>query len=334
MPATFAHKTLSIRDIYEARTRINRIVRRTPLVFSHALSADTGASIHLKLENLQDIGAFKVRGAANKILSLTVEERQRGVTTFSTGNHGLAVAFVANTLGIPAAICISNRVPKAKVERIRRYHARVEIIGQSQDEASDHCRKLQSEQGLTIIDPFDDPHVISGQGTIGLEIIEDLPRLDKIIIPLSGGGLLSGIALAVKSIDPKIKVIGVSMKKAAVMYESLKAGKPLLLPEEDTLADSLLGGIGLENQYTFQMTKQLMDEVYLVSEEEIAKGMAYMLENHRMIVEGAAATCIAAIREHGIVQPGEHVACIMSGCNVDLSLVMEIAEKYANQQTS
>ncbi|UFJ42237.1 hydroxyectoine utilization dehydratase EutB [Brevibacillus humidisoli] len=329
MPERALPKTLSIRDIYEARAMISGVVRRTPLVLSHALSEATGASIHLKLEQLQDIGAFKVRGAANKLLRLPALQQQQGVTTFSTGNHGLAVAFVANKMGIPAVICISNRVPKAKVDRIRRYHAQVVMIGQSQDEAGEHCEKLQQEQGLTIIAPFDDPYVIAGQGTIGLELVEDLPRLDKVIVPLSGGGLLSGIALAVKSIDPRIQVIGVSMEKSAVMYESLKTGKPLVLPEEQTLADSLLGGIGLENQYTFQMTKDWMDDVYLVSEEEIARGVAYVLEHHRMIVEGAAATCIAAIRQHHIVRPGENVVCIMSGCNVDLSVVTAIAQKYA-----
>ncbi|WP_126426594.1 hydroxyectoine utilization dehydratase EutB [Brevibacillus marinus] len=323
------HKKLSIRDIYEARARITGIARRTPLVLTHALSRETGASIYLKLEHLQEIGAFKVRGAANKILQLSAEQRQRGVTTFSTGNHGLAVAYVANRLGIPAVICISQRVPQAKVARIGRYQAQLAIVGQSQDEAAEHCRTLQQEQGLTLIEPFDDPFVIAGQGTIALEMIEDLPRLDKVIIPLSGGGLLSGIALALKSLDPQIKVIGVSMERAAVMYESLKAGKPLLLPEAETLADSLLGGIGLNNQYTFQLTQELVDDLYLVSEEEIAKGMFYMLEQHRMIVEGASATCIAAIRQHNIVQPGEQVACIISGCNVDLSVVTTIAQRYA-----
>ena len=326
---TNSWKKLSIRDIYEARSRIHGFARRTPLVFTHALSKDTGASVYLKMEQMQEIGAFKIRGAANKIIALPEERQKRGVTTFSTGNHGLAVAYVANKLGIPAVICMSNRVPNAKVDRIRRYRVQTALIGQSQDEAGEHCRQLQNVEGLALIDPFDDPYIISGQGTIGLEIMEELPRLDKVIVPLSGGGLISGIALAVKTIEPKIQVIGVSMEKTAVMYESLKAGKPVVLPEEDTLADSLLGGIGLDNQYTFPMTQTFVDDVCLVSEEEIAKGMVYMLEQHRMIVEGASATCIAAIHQHNLVQPGEHVACIISGCNVDLSVVTAIAQRYA-----
>jgi threonine dehydratase len=319
---------MSIRNIWEARKRISSIVKRTPILRSSILSEKVNADVYLKLENFHEIGAFKVRGAANKILSLSVEEQQRGVTTFSTGNHGLAVAFVAKKLGIKAVICISRRVPEAKVDAIRRLGAELHIEGNSQDEAGINCFRLQEEQGLTVIKPFDDPYVVAGQGTIGLELLEDLPDLDKVIVPLSGGGLLAGIGLALKSNDPNIQVTGVSMEHSAVMYESLKAGKPVVMEEQNTLADSLLGGIGLDNQYTFNMVQQVMDDVMLVPEEEISESMAFMLHRHRMVIEGAAGTGIAALLRKKDIKPGSQVAIIISGNNVDISELIKISQNY------
>lgn len=318
----------SIRDVWQARKRIAPIVKKTPLVYSHRLSEIAEASVYLKLENMQDIGAFKVRGAANKILSLSREEQQRGVATFSTGNHGQAVAYVAKQLGIKAVVCISNRVPKAKVDAIRRWGAHIEIVGESQDAAGEYCYQLEKEQGLTVIKPFDDPFVIAGQGTIGLEILEELPQVDMVIGGLSGGGLHAGVGLALKSNDPGIQVIGVSMEQGAVMHESLKVGKPVLLDERDTLADSLLGGIGLDNKYTFPMVQQYVDQSVLIDEDTIAEGMAYMLEAHRMVVEGAAAVGIGALLRKHIVNPGGHIALIISGCNVDLQAHLQATSQY------
>ncbi|UOF91122.1 hydroxyectoine utilization dehydratase EutB [Fodinisporobacter ferrooxydans] len=319
---------VTIHDIWKARKRTSQIVKKTPFLYSSVLSDVTGASVYLKLENFHETGAFKLRGAANKILSLTVDEQKRGVTTFSTGNHGLAVAYVAKQLGIRAVICISNRVPKAKVERIRRLGAEIEVFGHGQDDAEKRCYQLQEEQGLTVIKPFDDPYVIAGQGTIGLELLEDLPDLDMVVAGLSGGGLISGLGLALKSTHPGIQVIGVSMEHGAVMYESLKAGKPVILDEQETLADSLLGGIGLDNQYTFRMVQQYMDQAILVSEEEIAEGMAYIFENHRMAVEGAAAVGVAALLRKKIGKPNGNIAVVISGCNVDISAHLNAVQKY------
>src|SRR5690625_3301339 len=177
-------------------------------------------SIYLKLENVHEIGAFKIRGAANKMLSLTDEEKEQGVTTFSTGNHGLAVAFVAQEMGIKAVICISNRVPNAKVTRLKQMGAKVIKVGESQDEAESYCHTLQNEQGLTVVKPFDDLHVIAGQGTIGLELLEEIPQVDTVVIPISGGGLFAGISFVLKEYNPDIRIIGVSMEKSPVMYES------------------------------------------------------------------------------------------------------------------
>jgi threonine dehydratase len=324
---------ITIRNVWEARKRIASIVNKTPLIQSFVLSERIGRPVYLKLENVHDIGAFKVRGAANKILSLSEEEKKRGVATFSTGNHGMAVAYVAKMLGMEAVVCISSRVPKAKVDSLKRLNAKIEIYGDSQDDAEERCYELAKEKGLTIIQPFDDPYVIAGQGTIGLEILEEIPNLTDVIVPLSGGGLLSGIGLALKSNDPNIRVTGVSIEHSAVMYESLKAGKPVRLEEKDTLADSLLGGIGLDNQYTFRMVRKYTDDIVLISEEEIAYGMAFMMDKHRMIIEGAAATGVAAILGNKIVHQEGAVAVIISGHNVDLSVLLPLIQNYNGANT-
>ncbi len=247
----------TLRDIYLARQRIAGLARRTPLVRSAGLSERTGAAVYLKPESLQETGSFKIRGAANKLLSLTAEERARGVVAVSSGNHGRAVAYVAQQLGVRAVICVSERVPAGKVEAIRRLGAELVVHGASYDEAEAHSLRLQAERGLTRVDPFDDPAVIAGQGTIGLELLEDLPQVETVVVPLSGGGLISGIAIALKAANPAIRVIGVSMDRAPVMVHSLRAGRLLELPEEDTLADALAGGIGLDNRYTFRLVQHL-----------------------------------------------------------------------------
>lgn len=319
---------MEVQEVWEARKRIASLVHKTPLIQSPLLSEQIGRPVFLKLENVHDIGAFKVRGAANKILSLNEEERKRGITTYSTGNHGMAVAFIAKKLGIEARVCISNRVPKAKVDLLKSLGARVEIVGESQDAAGVRCYELQREYGITVIEPFDDRHVIAGQGTIGLELLEDLPDLTDVIVPLSGGGLLSGIGLALKSNSSEIRVTGVSMEQSAVMYESLKAGKPVEMEESETLADSLLGGIGLDNKYTFNMVRQYVDDVLLIPEERIAYSMAYMIEKHRLIMEGAAATGIAAVLDNKIPYQEGAIAIIVSGQNIDVSIMLELMEKY------
>ncbi len=322
---------ITIRNIWEARKRIATIINKTPLIKSTILSEITGNTVYLKLENVHEIGAFKVRGAANKILSLTSKQQERGVTTFSTGNHGMAVAYVANQLGIKSVVCISRRVPRVKVDNLKRLGAQVEIIGDSQDEAAERCYELQKTLGLTLIKPFDDPDVIAGQGTIGLEIIEENPEVDTVVVPLSGGGLLAGVSLALKSMDSSIQVAGVSMEHGAVMYESLKVNKPVLLKEVETLADSLLGGIGLNNRYTFNMVKKYMDDVVLVTEEEIAEGLIFMLDKHRMVVEGAAATGVSTVLKQKLKKTGKNIVVIISGCNVDLSVVTDISENYISK---
>lgn len=325
--------TMTLRDIYKARRRIAGIAVRTPLIESPPLTDDLGAPVYLKLENVQRTGAFKIRGAANRMQVLSDEERQRGVITVSSGNHGRAVAYVARELGVAAVVCMSTRVPANKVDGIRRLGAEVVLHGESYDEAEHYAEQLRKDRGLTMIPPFDDPYVIAGQGTIGLELLEDLPDLDTVIVPLSGGGLLSGIALALKSADASISTIGVSMERAPVMFHSLRVGRPIEMEEEETLADALAGGIGLDNRYTFRMVQEYVDETLLVTEEEIAAAMAFALEEHHLVVEGGGAVALAAVLHGRMGGATGNTVVVISGGNVEISLLLEIAQGSINPES-
>jgi len=318
---------VSLRDIYLARQRISSIAARTPLIDSPFLSQAAGVPVYLKLENLQRTGSFKLRGATNKLLSLSDDEKARGVITVSSGNHGRAVSYVARQLGIHAVVCISERVPRNKVEAIRGLGAEVVIHGVSYDEADAEARRLQQARGLTMVDPFDDPLVIAGQGTIGLELLEELPTIDAVVVPLSGGGLLGGIALALKAASPAIRTIGVSMDRAPVMVHSLRAGKPIELEEEETIADALAGGIGLDNRHTFRLLQRVLDDTALVSEEEIAAAMAFALDKHHLVVEGGGAVGIAALLNDRVDHLQGNVVVVVSGGNVDLELLLRVAQE-------
>jgi threonine dehydratase len=317
----------TLRDIFLAQQKIYPLARRTPLIYSPALSNLADTAVTLKLETVQEIGAFKIRGAANKILNLTPAQKERGVVTVSTGNHGRAVAYVAQQVGIRAVVCISEQVPANKVAAIEQLGAEVVITGQSQDDAGEKADQLVAEQGLTMIHPFDDPYIIAGQGTIGLELLQERPSLSSVLVPLSGGGLIAGIGLALKTAAPDLRVIGVSMERGPVMYHSLQAGHPLQLEELPTLADSLQGGIGLDNHYTYQMVQQFVDDIILVSEEEIAAAMAFAFRRHHLVLEGGAAVGIAALMSGKASQLGEETAVVLSGGNVDLDKLIHIVEK-------
>ena len=297
---------------------------RTPLIGSPDLSSRLGGAVHLKLESLQKTGSFKVRGAFNKILSLGEEERRRGVITFSTGNHGKAVACAAGESGIPVVVCVSEHVPSYRIEAIASYGAEVAVKGSSQDEAEENYHRLQRDRALVPVKPFDDPLIIAGQATIGLEIMEDLPGIDTVLVPLSGGGLLSGVALALKSADPSIRVIAVSIERSPAMQESVKAGKAVVVEERDTLADSLLGGIGQDNRYTLPMVGELTDEFIAVSEQEIARGMSYALEEHGLVLEGAGAVGIGALLAGKVGETGGCTAMVLSGASVDLPRYLDV----------
>ncbi len=322
-----SNPNVTLHDVYKARQNIAATATRTPLIHSPQLTELLGSPVHLKAENLQQTGSFKIRGAANKMLNLTDKERARGVITISSGNHGRAVSYIAKRLGINAVICMSSRVPSNKVEAIRQLGAEVVLHGNSYTDAEIHAAQLQEERGLTLIDPFDDPLIIAGQGTAGLEVLEDLPGVDTILVPLSGGGLMSGIALVMKSASPAIRVIGVSMDRAPVMYHSLKAGKPVDMEEQDTIADALVGNIGLNNKYTFRLVQQYVDDAVLVSDEEIAGAMAFTLKTHRLVVEGGGAVGIAALLHRRAGNLGRNVVVVISGGNASLPSFLKIAQK-------
>lgn len=313
---------VSLEALYQARRRIAGEAVRTPLVRSAALSTRFDADIRLKLETCQPTGAFKLRGAVNMLAAL-IERRGRealaaGVVTASTGNHGRAVAHAAARLGVPAVVCLSRLVPAHKVAAIEALGAEVRRVGASQDEAFSEVERLVSERGMTLIPPFDDPRVVAGQGTIGLELMEDCPDLDRVIVGLSGGGLLGGIGAAVKAIRPACRVTGVSLSRGAAMWESLKAGHPVEVEEVESLGDSLGGGIGRDNRCTLGLVREVMDDHLQVSERAIAAAMVDILEEEKHLVEGAAAVGLAAISEHGLDVRGQRVALILSGNAVSL----------------
>jgi threonine dehydratase len=310
---------ISLADVYRARQRIEGRVCRTPLVESPALSRMAGVPVHLKLETVQPTGSFKLRGATSALAELA----ERGVTrvvTASTGNHGRAVAYAARALGIEAAVCMSSLVPKNKVDAVAALGARVVIAGKSQDDAQVEAMRLVREQGFAFVPPFDDPHVIAGQATIGLEILEALPAAATVIVPLSGGGLFSGVAFAAKQINPDVAMIGVTMARGAAMHASLVAEKPVLVDEVETLADSLGGGIGLDNQHTFAMTRALIDRVVLLDEASIARGIVHAYREERLVVEGAAAVGMSVVLDRVLDAPLGPIVIVVSGCNIDIEL--------------
>jgi threonine dehydratase len=306
-------------DLYRARQRLSGHVLHTPMQHSPRLSVLTGGSVHLKLECRQITGSFKLRGATNALLSLDEAARERGVIAVSTGNHGRALAYAARQLGVRAVICMSKLVPPNKVDSIRALGAEVHIGGLSQDEAEHEVTRLIKEEGLTLVPPFDHADVIAGQGTVGIEILEDLPNVDTVLVPLSGGGLLAGVALALKSASPSIRVIGVTMERGCAMHASLRAGTPIQVEELETLADALGGGIGLDNRYTFGMTQALVDDTVLVTEEEIAAAIRHAYRQEQVVVEGAGVVGIAALLSGRVIAPGITVV-LVSGANLDMDL--------------
>ncbi len=304
---------MTLEDIYAAQDRIRELVRETPVKPSASLSRHAGAPVWLKCEHRQETGAFKLRGAGNAVARLG---KVAGVTTASTGNHGRALAHAARARGIPAVICVSRLVPQNKLDAIAALGAEARVIGASQDAAFHEAQRLRSEEGFALIPPFDHPDVIAGQGTLGLEILAQIPDAAAIAIPLSGGGLLAGVAAAAKTLRPDIRIIGISMERGAAMAASLKAGHPVEVEELETLADSLGGGIGLKNRLTFAMCRDLMDEVILLTEDEIAAGIRHLALEDGETVEGAAAVGTGAILSDKLRAEGPLVL-ILSGANID-----------------
>ncbi len=308
--------SVTLQEINAARARISDMVRHTFCDRSSTLSDLEGAPVWLKMEHQQHTGSFKLRGASNAVASLSDVP---GVTTASTGNHGRALAHAAAARGLRSVICMSALVPENKLAAVRGLGAEVRIVGRSQDDAQVEAERLAADEGLALIPPFDDPRIIAGQGTLGLEIVEDVPDIATALIPLSGGGLLSGVAAAIKALRPSVRIVGISMQRGAVMAESLSAGHPVVVEELPTLADSLGGGIGLQNRHTLAMVRDLMDDLVLLTEAEIAAGIRHLYRHERQVVEGGGAVGVAAMLA-GKLQPAGPVVIPLTGSNIDMDL--------------
>jgi threonine dehydratase len=320
---------VTIDMIRAAAARLAGHARHTPLLSSPFLDEIAGRRLLVKPECLQHTGSFKYRGARNTLTAMEPETRANGVIAFSSGNHAQGVALAARDFGVPAVIVMPKDAPALKIANTKALGAEVVLYDRATEDRDEIGARLASERGLTLVKPFDEPMVIAGQGTIGLELLEDLPALDAVLVPLSGGGLIGGIALAVKGAERAIRVIGVSMEHGPAMVRSLAAGRPVPVEEEPSLADSLGGGIGIFNRYTFALARDLIDETILVSEDEIAAGMAHCYWHEQQIVEGAAAVGIAALLAGKVRAPGANLAVVLSGRNVDMRRFSEIVARFA-----
>lgn len=317
---------IGIREIEEARRRIDEFVVTTPCAKSEWFSKLTGAKTYFKLENLQMTGSFKERGALNKILTLTSEERGKGVIAASAGNHAQGVAYHAGRLGIPATIVMPDRTPLIKVDNTRSFGARVVLAGGNFDEAYAEARRIQEREGLTFVHPFDDDMIVAGQGTIGLELLEQNPYLETVIVPIGGGGLISGIAVAIKEVNPRIRVIGVQTEALPSMKVSAEKGEPVTVPPGRTIADGI--AVKKPGEHTLAYVRKYVDEIVLVSEDEIANAILLLLEREKTVAEGAGAASVAALI-HGKVSgcAGRKTAMIVSGGNIDVNMISRVIEK-------
>ena len=313
----------SLGMILEARERLRGVAQRTGLVEFRALSS-ADSRVFLKTEDLQNTGSFKVRGAYIKIASLSDEERAAGVIASSAGNHAQGVALAARSFGIPATIVMPEGAPLAKVKATRELGANVVLHGSVYDDAYAEARRLQQETGATFIHPFDDPMVIAGQGTIGLEIMDEMPDTDTIVVPVGGGGLAAGVAAAVKMLHPSVRVIGVQAAGAAGMKASLEAGHVVSLPSAKTIADGI--AVKQPGELTFELCRKYLDEVVTVDDDEIAQAILFLMEKGKMVAEGAGAAPVAAIMNRKLDCRGK-IAAVISGGNIDVTMISRIIEK-------
>lgn len=316
--------TVTIADIWQAHKFLQAHIHHTPLTPSRTLKRATGADIHLKCEHLQRTGSFKVRGAWYKVSRLTREQRNAGVVAASAGNHAQGVAIAASELDIPCTIVMPVGAPVSKVMATQEYGANVELHGMTYDDAYQHCLELQQQTGATFIHPFDDPDVIAGQGTLGLEMLNDLPDADAIIVPVGGGGLISGIAIAARALKPDITIIGVEPSGAASCQASLSAGEPVSLPSIMTIADGI--AVKRPGDLTYSIIKELVDEIVEVSDEEIINAVLMLMERCKMMVEGAGAAGLAALLSGAVQLKGKKVLVPLTGGNIDINLVGRFIE--------
>ncbi len=314
---------ISLDKIYHARYVLKEVIRDTDVIYAPRLNPD--AQVYLKTENLQITGSFKVRGAYYKISQLSEEEKARGVIACSAGNHAQGVALAAQKAGIRAVICLPDGAPISKVEATKRYGAEVVLVEGVYDDAYERALQLRDEKGYTFIHPFDDEAVIEGQGTIGLELMEQLPDLDAVIVPVGGGGLISGLAFAVKALNPAVKVYGVQAAGAPSMVNSLKQKEIVHLPAVSTIADGIAVKVPGEN--TFALTSQYVDDVVTVTDDEIAAAILALMEQQKLVTEGAGAISVAAAMFNKVPVKGKKVVCLLSGGNVDVSILSRVIDR-------
>lgn len=317
--------TLTLNDILKANETIKDSLKRTPVVECPTLKEMTGGQVFFKLENLQKTGSFKLRGALNKIANLTDEEKKAGVIASSAGNHAQGVALGATQQGIKATIVMPATAPLAKIAATRGYGAEVVLEGEVYDDAYRKACELQKETGATFLHPFDDKFVMAGQGTIGLEILEDIPDVDVVLVPIGGGGIIAGIAKAIKSLRPEAKVIGIEAANAASMKEAVERKEVCEICSSPTIADGI--AVRKAGSETFKVVQECVDEIVTVTEEEIAKGILFLMEKSKVVAEGAGATTLAAILAGKVNIEGKKACAVISGGNIDINLVARVLNK-------
>lgn len=316
---------VTLKDIQEAQKAIVPYANCTPLIRSKFLSDLCSADVFLKLENLQVTHSFKIRGVINKLLHLSAEEKAQGVITASAGNHGQAVAFGGQKLGFSAKIVVPTTTPKIKVDGIKKYGAELILFGETYPEAERKAKELAQSEGRLYISPYNDPLIVAGHGTIGLEVVDELPKVDAVLVPVGGGGLISGIAIAVKNLKSNVQVIGVQSEAVPIMFESLKAGKivPPHRHNPKTIAEGLSGGIE-KDSITFSISQRYVDEVVLVREETLRQAVYLLWKNEKQVVEGSGAAGVAMLLENKDSFAGQSVAVVLTGGNIDDSLFQSI----------
>ena len=316
---------LTVEQIRAARARIAEAIYHTPCRFSEALSERCGAAIHVKLENLQPTGSFKERGAANRLAGLGETERRQGVVTASAGNHGLGIARQARRLGIPATVVMPVRAPLVKQANVARLGANVVLHGASYDEAVAHGHALAAREGRTYVHGFDDLAIMAGQGTLGLEMLEDVPQLDLVVVPVGGGGLIAGVGVAIKALAPHARVIGVEPEHCASMREAFASGGPVHVRGEPTIADGL--AVNQVGALSYAVARGVIDELVTVTEDELAQAILALLETEKTVVEGAGAAGMAAVLANKIEVAGRTVVLPLCGGNIDMNAIAHILER-------
>mgnify|MGYP002521245627 FL=1 len=314
---------LTLDSVYKASHVLKEVIRRTDLIKAPKINPD--AEVYLKPENLQVTGSFKVRGAYYRISQLTEAEREKGVIACSAGNHAQGVALAATKAGIKSLICLPDGAPISKVEATKGYGADVCLVPGVYDDAYNKALQLRDEKGYTFIHPFDDENVIAGQGTIGLEILDDLPEVDAVVVPIGGGGLISGVAFAIKQLNPKIKVYGVQAAGAPSMFNSIHDNKIERLDSVATLADGI--AVKEPGKNTFELCRKYVDEIVTVTEDEISGAILALIEQQKMIAEGAGAVSVAAVMFNKVPVKGKKVVCVVSGGNIDVTILNRVIRR-------